>query len=156
MNLSYVIRRMRVSNFVIICVGLFILLGAALAAVKEVSFILNAEHTTGTVVDIIKTSSFQDQQYWIDYCPVVQAQTKDGRTVNFQSNDCTEPAAYAVGQQVSVYVNASDPQASEVEHFQYQFSVPTSLALIGIVILAAGTFFSYNAWKINKDLQLKM
>jgi hypothetical protein len=147
---------MRVSNFVIICIGLFVLLGAGLVAVKEITFILSAEHTTGTVIDIIKTSSFQDQQYWIDYCPVVQAKTKDSRTVEFQSNDCTKQAAYNLGHQVPVYINANDPKASEIEHFQYQFSVPISLALISVAIFAAGLFFSYNAWQVNKDLHLKM
>ncbi len=152
MNLSYAIRRMRVSNFVIICIGLFVLLGAALLALKEAAFILSAERATGTVTDIIKTSTFQDQQYWIDYCPVVQAKMKEGRSIEFQSSDCTHPAAYKAGQQVPVYINVNKPDASEVEHFQFQFSVPISLALIGLVILAAGLFFSYNAWRVNKDL----
>ncbi len=118
-----------------VLVGLaFLGLGGYLT-VQEMLYLNRAVQVTGTVTDLSISTSYQDQQYWTDYCPVVDFRTQDGRQVEFTSDVCQDPPEYKVGQKVSLYYDTRDPKNVQFNNFIEKYSAPVSAAVAGAVVL---------------------
>jgi hypothetical protein len=131
-----------------VLIGLAILIGGAVSAVKQSRESARRMGATGTVVDLVK-QSFTPGSAGV-YCPVVEFTTTAGQTVRFESQFGTMPATHQVGQTVAVRYEVADPQKAEVDSATSRWLVPGcmigmglgflvlggSLLLIGILVLA--------------------
>jgi len=131
-----------------VLIGLAILIGGAVSAVKQSRESARRMGATGTVVDLVK-QSFTPGSAGV-YCPVVEFTTTAGQTVQFESQFGTMPATHQVGQTVAVRYEVADPQKAEVDSATSRWLVPGcmigmglgflvlggSLLLIGILVLA--------------------
>jgi hypothetical protein len=112
---------------------------AAYFYVQELSYLQRAEKLTGTVTDLEASTSFQDQQYWTDYCPVVEFRTNEGRDVKYTSDACSDPPDYKVGQKVNMYYDPQDPNATQMQDkYGGMYAGVFIPAIIGIVFALIG------------------
>jgi len=126
---------------------------AAVNFLQELIFLRGAEQVTGTVTDIAMSTSFQDQQTWTDFCPVVTFQTRAGRSVEYNSEVCQSEPAYQVGQKVVMLYDPRDPKSSQMQNWQDQYDstlgpiiLGAFIGFIGLIILLAS---------IQKDREIR-
>src|ERR1700674_1777087 len=91
-------------------IGIAVLIGGVVAAVKQVRKSGRGVATTGTVVDLVKRV-FSPGTAGV-YCPVVEF-TAAGRPVRFESQFGTMPASHRVGQSIAIRYDPADPQKAE-------------------------------------------
>jgi hypothetical protein len=134
-----------------VLIGLAILIGGAVSAVKQSRELARQVGATGTVVDLVKRV-FNPRSGGV-YCPVVEFTTAAGQAVRFESQFGTMPATHQVGQVVAVRYEAADPQKAEVDSATSRWLVPGcmigmglgflilggSMLLIGILVLAGSS-----------------
>ena len=106
---------------------------AALDFVQEVIFLHSAEQAMGTVTDIGASTSYQDQQYLTDYCPVIDFQTKAGRAVKYDSQVCSNKPEYKLGQQVMIYYDPRNPTNSQMQNWIDEYSSVVGPIIIGLI-----------------------
>lgn len=132
---------MKVATFSALVLGLFglCLLGlGGYLILREMHYLQTAVLTTGTVADLATSTSFQDQRYWTDYCPVIHFQTTNGQDEEYDSTNCQNPPAYKVGQKVDLYYDSQDPTNVQFHTFLDQYSAPTAAAVGGAFFLLLG------------------
>ena len=132
-------------------IGLAILVGGVVSAVKQSRELARQVGATGTVVDQVKRVI--NARSGGVYCPVVEFTTAVGQAVRFESQFGTMPATHHVGQTVTVRYEVTDPQRAEVDSTTSSWLVPGcmiamglgffvlggSLLVIGIVVLAGSS-----------------
>ena len=127
---------MKIFSQVLTGIGLvLILIGGVLYLINFI-FISQAELVTGSVASITKSV---DPDYNSELlCPVVKYTTKAGQTLSYDSNVCTSPAAYAVGDQVEIYYNPANPTQAQIKNFWSQNLEAVSMAGMGLPFVAIG------------------
>jgi hypothetical protein len=121
---------MKVFSQILLGIGLvLILIGGVLYLVNAV-FTSQAELVPGSVVSITKSV---DPDYNSElYCPVVKYTTKAGQTLTIDSDVCSSPADYAVGDQVQVYYNPGSPSQAQIRNFWSQNLEAVSMTGMGL------------------------
>jgi hypothetical protein len=119
-----------------ILIGLAILIGGAVAAVKQSRESARRVGATGTVVDLVKRV-FTARSGGV-YCPVVEFTTAAGQAVRFESQFGTMPATHQVGQTVAVQYELADPQKAEVDSPTSRWLVPGCMIGMGLGFLVLG------------------
>lgn len=119
-----------------ILIGLAILIGGAVAAVKQSRESARRVGATGTVVDLVKRV-FTARSGGV-YCPVVEFTTAAGQVVRFESQFGTMPATHQVGQTVRVHYDVADPQKAEVDSVTSRWLVPGCMIGMGVGFLVLG------------------
>ena len=122
-----------------VLIGLSVLIGGVVAAVKQSRKAARSTAATGTVVDLVKRV-FNPGSAGV-YCPVVQFTTALGQPVRFESEFGTMPASHRVGQSVAVRYDAADPQKAEVDSATSRWLVPGCMIGMGIGFLVMGVVF---------------
>ena len=123
------------TGFVMIIIGAFLV-------VNEQLFLGNVEKTTGRVTgfDVSTDSDGGDS-----YCPVVEFTTRAGQTVSYDSNFCSAPPAYSVGQQVNMIYDPRNPKNAQLQGFFEAYTAPLVVGGLGFLffgIAVFGTVFS--------------
>lgn len=118
--------------------GLLLLLGAGLWAQSIQSFIAEAGHTRGVVVELKRTRSTNSGTV---YNPVVQFYSAEGELVEFTSSLGSNPPAYEEGEEVEVLYNAEAPQDAMINSFGQLWFGITLLSVAGSVFLLVGLLF---------------
>jgi len=72
-------KRLMIWTLIFVAIAAIFFAWAAFNFVQELVFLHNADKVIGTVTDISVSTSFQDQQTWTDFCPVIKFQTQTGR-----------------------------------------------------------------------------
>lgn len=130
---------MKLSAIICLAVGVILLVVAGYFFVQEQSFLQRAEHLTGTVTDLSISTSFQDQQTWTDYCPVIDFRTNQGKSVEYTSDTCSNPADYKVGQKVNIYYDPNDPNATQMpDKYASQYAGVFIPLIVGFIFAAIG------------------
>jgi hypothetical protein len=96
----------------------------------------NGELVTGTVTDFSVSTDADDNSE--SYCPQVRYTTKAGQTLTYDSNFCSSPPAYDVGQKVELYYDPKKPEDVQMKGFWVQYLTIVILGCIGLPILAFG------------------
>jgi hypothetical protein len=130
---------MKISTLIYLAIGaIFLALGVYFFS-QELGFLQRAEKLTGTVTDNVASTSYQNEHYSTDYCPVVDFQTQEGRNVEYTSDVCQAPPNYAVGQKVTIYYDPKDPNAIQMpDKYGGQYAGVFIPGIIGIVFLLIG------------------
>lgn len=119
-----------------ILIGLAILIGGAVSAVKQSRESARRVAATGTVVDLVKRV-FTARSGGV-YCPVVEFTTAAGQVVRFESQFGTMPATHQVGQTIRVHYEVADPQKAEVDSVTSRWFVPGCMIGMGLLFFVLG------------------
>lgn len=119
-----------------VLIGLGILVGGAVSAVKQSRELARSVAATGTVVDLVKRV-INPRSSGV-YCSVVEFTTAAGQAVRFESQFGTMPATHQVGQTVAVRYKVADPQKAEVDSATSRWLVPGCMMGMGLAFLILG------------------
>jgi hypothetical protein len=122
-----------------VLIGVAVLIGGVVAAVKQGRKSARGVAATGTVVDLVKRV-FNPGSAGV-YCPVVDFATATGQRVRFESQFGTMPASHRVGQSVAVRYDPADPQKAEVDSVTANWFVPGCTIAMGLGFLVMGVVF---------------
>ena len=120
-------------------IGVAVLIGGAVAAVKQARKSGRGVTATGTVVDLV-SRVFNPGSAGV-YCPVVDFTTATGQPVRFESQFGTMPASHRVGQSIAVRYDPADPQKAEVDSATANWFVPGCTIAMGLLFLVMGLVF---------------
>jgi hypothetical protein len=122
-----------------VLIGVAVLIGGAVTALKQSRKAACGTAATGTVVDLVQRV-FNPGSAGV-YCPVVEFTTALGQQVRFESDFGTMPASYQVGQSVAVRYDTADPQKAEVDSATSRWLVPGCMVGMGLGFLGMGLVF---------------
>ena len=127
---------MKILSQILVGIGaVLILIGGVLYLINFI-FTSQSDLVTGSVVSITKSL---DEDYQSELlCPVVKYTTKAGQTLSYDSNICTSPAAYAIGDQVEIYYNPGNPTQAQIKDFWSQNLEAVSMTGMGLPFIAIG------------------
>ena len=127
---------MKIFSQILIGIGLVLLIfGGVLYAVNMI-FVSQAELVNGTVISL---STNIDPDYNSELlCPVVKYTTKAGQSLSFNSDVCSSPAKYAVGDQVQVYYNPQNPTQAQLKDFWSQNLEAVTMTGMSLPFLVLG------------------
>ena len=120
-------------------IGVAVLIGGVVAAVKQSRESANAAVATGTVVDLV--SRVISPGTGGVYCPVIEFSTAAGQPVRFESEFGTMPASHRVGQTIAVRYGLANPQSAEVDSATANWFVPGCTIAMGLLFFAMGLAF---------------
>ena len=122
-----------------VLIGVAVLIGGAVTAVKQSRKAARSIAVTGTVVDLVRRV-FNAGSAGV-YCPVVEFTTASGQAVRFESEFGTMPASHRVGQSIAVRYDTADPQKAEVDSATSRWLVPGCMVGMGLGFLGMGLVF---------------
>jgi hypothetical protein len=122
-------------NFLTI-LGLLFVAGAGIAFALGNSFRSKAELATGRVTGFTVSVDSEDNSE--TYCPQVRYETSSGEGVTYNSNFCSSPPAYEVGEEVEIYYDPAAPEQAQIKGFWSQYLLVTIFSCIGLPLLAVG------------------
>ena len=122
-----------------VLIGLAVLIGGVVTAIRQTRNEARGVTATGTVVDLVQRVLNPGSAGV--YCPVVQFTTALGQPVRFESGFGTMPASHRVGQSIAVRYDPADPQKAEVDSATSRWLVPGCMIGMGIMFLAMGVLF---------------
>jgi hypothetical protein len=114
-----------------VAIGVLALAWGAIDLVRTVHFVKNAEHATGTVVDVSREIDDEGDEF---FYPVVRFTTAEGKEFEFKSDSGSNPASHSTGDEVDVLYDPDDPDDAQLSGF-------FDLWLFTIVPFAIGTGF---------------
>ncbi len=121
-----------------LAIGVGMLIVAAVMLVRTVWFVAEAEHATGTVVDLFRDS---DSDGTVSNYPVVRFVTADGETIEFVSSTSSSfPVSESPGDRVEVLYDPDDPYGAQLSGVFHVWLPPAIFAIIG-------TSFVVTAWR---------
>jgi Protein of unknown function (DUF3592) len=121
-------------KYIFALLGAALLLGAFFSYQNTSNFIEEAVEIQGTVTDL----SYSRSDDSISYYPVVEFQTANGRSVEFQSSSGSNPAPYDIGESVSVLYRVGEPISARLNGFFSLWGLPLILAIMGGVFFLIG------------------
>jgi len=117
-------RRRRLS----LAVGVVALIVGAVLLVRTVQFVAEAEHATGTVVDM---SRERDSEGDVSFHPVVRFRTAQGDTIVFVSSYGSSSPSESPGDRVEVLYDPDDPSDAKLSGLFQVWLFPAVVLLIG-------------------------
>ena len=127
-------------KFVMLVVGVAMLAGAVYMYNNTRSFLANAVHAQGTVLDLERTESVtrdgNNSHLSVSYFPVVQFTDGSGRQIKFTSGSGSNPPAYSRGDKVEVLYHADAPEKARINGFMSLWFGPLLVGGLGVVFTA--------------------
>jgi hypothetical protein len=127
-------------------VGTVLLVGAAVAAAFTARFIVNAERTEGTVIDLSRS---EDSEGSVTYNPVVEF-TVDGRSIQFTSSSGSSSPP-SVGDRVEVLYDPDDPSDARLSGFLDLWFFPLVAGALALVCGVVGLVFLLRTRRPSKE-----
>jgi hypothetical protein len=122
-----------------VLIGIAVLVGGVIGAVKQSREGARRVSATGTVVDLLKR--VVNPGSGGIYCPVVEFTTAAGQTVRFESEFGTMPAGHQLGQSIGVKYDPGNPQMAEVDSATSRWLGPGCMIGMGVLFLGMGLVF---------------
>ena len=94
------------------------------------SFVQSAEHTEGTVIEIVKSRN-KDGDYM--FSPVVEYSDHQGQRHEYHSTTKTKPSFYSVGDKVQMLYDRERPDSANIDHWLSLYLGPLVLGFIAAV-----------------------
>ena len=129
---------MKIFSQALIGIGLVLLIIGGVLYAMNLVFVNQAELVSGTVISLSRDI---DPDYNSELlCPVVKYTTKAGQNLSFNSDVCSSPANYAVGDQLQVYYNPQVPTQAQIKDFWSQNLAAVTMAGTGLPFIVLGVF----------------
>jgi hypothetical protein len=122
-----------------VLIGIAVLIGGVVGAVRQSRESAQRVAATGTVVDVVQRVVNPGSAGI--YCPIVDFTTAAGQPVRFQSEFGTMPASHEVGQSIAVRYDPNNPQKAEVDSATSRWLVPGCMIGMGVLFLGMGLVF---------------
>jgi hypothetical protein len=122
-----------------VLIGIAVLIGGVVGAVKQSRESARRVAATGIVVDLVMRVVNPGSAGI--YCPTVDFTTPAGQSVRFQSEFGTMPASHQVGQSIAVRYDPNNPQTAEVDSATSRWLVPGCMIGMGVLFLGMGLVF---------------
>jgi hypothetical protein len=127
----------RLGKFALIPVGLLLVLGAAWTVWSTKTWVAHAIEVPGSVIEMVRMRNSDNTGYM--FAPVVRFQTREGRTIEFQSSLSSNPPGYRTGQTVSVLYDPDEPRSAAIRGVFSLWFMSIILGFIGSIFLIVGT-----------------
>ncbi|WP_406447334.1 DUF3592 domain-containing protein [Streptomyces sp. NBC_00876] len=134
-------------TFATIAFGAVFLVVAVILAGVTVSFLADAEHAPGTVVELEWRNDHNGASHKrrasdkpVAY-PVVEFTSADGEARTFRSSTGSNPPSYEEGEQVEVLYRAGSPEDARIKGFASLWLLPLIFGGVGLVFATIGTAF---------------
>lgn len=124
---------MRWFSILFLAIGLALLAGASAIWRNHANFAAHAQRTSGTVVDLIFSSSSKGGG---TYAPSVEFEA-DGRVIHIRGSG-TNPPAFSRGEQVSVLYLPGNPESGRIDSFSENWLGILIMSGIGLVFAGIG------------------
>ena len=131
--------------FLLSAVGaLFLVLGIR-SSLRTRRFVSQASSATGAVTGVKTRTSTSHSSDGFDVrsyrYPVVRFQTRDGRTVEFESRTGTTSFSQGPGERVEVLYDPLKPEEARIKTFMMLWFVPLIFVVLGFFMFAFGMLF---------------
>jgi hypothetical protein len=127
----------RLGKFALIPIGLLLVLGAAWTVWSTKTWVAHAIEVPGSVIEMVRMRNSDNTGYM--FAPVVRFQTREGRTIEFQSSLSSNPPGYRTGQTVSVLYDPDEPRSAAIRGVFSLWFMSIILGFIGSIFLIVGT-----------------
>src|SRR5262249_20309924 len=114
-------------------VGVILLVGAGYFFLDTLHDIVANARADGTVIDLI-TEPHEDDTYY----PRVRFTTLTGEPLEFTSKFGTHPAAFGIGETVTVLYDPANPTVARIGSFLGLWAAPLGLVFMALVFSAIG------------------
>ncbi len=141
---------MKLFAFIFSGVGLLLLSIAAYLFFQEKEFIAHAQTSTGKVTALRRNV---DSKGGVTYYPEVSYTTPDGKVHVFDSNYGSNPASYAVGEEVEIYYQPGKPAEAEIKGFMSQWLAVMITGFLGTIFSTIGGGVALSLLKTRKKHQ---
>lgn len=121
-------------------IGALMVICAVLLALERGLFVLTAERTTGTIKSLVESSSKEEEA---TYAPEFSFVDDRGQKHTTQSSLYGPLDEYKIGQQVPVLYSSFWFGRSAIDAYDQVWGLTTALAIIGSMLLGAGTVRLY-------------
>lgn len=111
--------------------GLILLTISLFLVCQQQAFLSQSVITTGTITEL---KEYRSQKNSLTYCAVGQFKAADGEKYKFESDFCSYPPSFEVGDTVSVLYHPDRPQEAQINSFW-------SLWFVSIFLFAMGFLF---------------
>lgn len=116
-------------------------------------FVADAETTSGTVIELLRS---RDSDGDVTYRPLVVYETAAGAKVEFASSLSARPAAYEVGESVTVLYQPDRPRQARLKDRFSIWGPSILLSGFGLVFLAIGATTSlWPLWRAHRARRLR-
>jgi hypothetical protein len=126
----------KVFSKVLLAIGLILLAVAGIMYAFSTIFVSRAELVNGSVTAI---NPYYNPDYnSTTYCPLVIFTTKTGQKLTLDSEVCSSPADYKVGDELQVYYDPQNPANAQIKNFWSQNLQAVSIGALGLPFFALG------------------
>ena len=122
--------------------GLFLFIGIWMLLDTQ-RFVARASPAPGVVIELLRT---RDSDGDVLYKPLVRYETAAGATVEFTSNGASRPAAYDVGEAVTVLYDPAHPHKARLKGQWALWGLSTIFAGLGTVFFLIGASVGLWPW----------
>jgi len=146
-------KRFRWFVIIFLGVGVLMLFGALALWNKTRGFLARAHQASGTVVELIEVRDKEGSSTWK---PVVAFTASDGRKTRFTDSVSSRPAAYDVGEAVTVLYLPGEAGEAHIKGFSSLWLGTTILGGLGVIFsgIGAGIVFAMRAGEKKKHYLL--
>ena len=120
-----------------LAIGVVVLIVGAVMFVLTVRFVAEAEHATGTVVDLSRRSNSEGT---VLFYPVVRFVTANGETIEFVSSSGSAPALESPGDRVEVLYDPDDPSHAKLSGLFHLWFGPAILSVLSACFITVAWF----------------
>jgi hypothetical protein len=128
-------KRFRWFVIIFLGVGLLMLFGALMFWKKTRGFLARAHQASGTVVELLEVRDNEGSSMWK---PVVAFTDDNGHKTRFTDSVSSRPAAYDVGEAVTVLYLPGEPGEAHIKGFSSLWLGTTVLGGLGLAFTAIG------------------
>lgn len=125
---------MRIGGFIMLGLGLLSLAITIGFGGSVLWFRTHALQTHGTVIAEVLTPYADGNMY----CPTIRYTTREGQTLEHDSDICAWPPAYEEGQQVTVYYDRTNPKDVQRVSLFGNWFIPGLFGFLGIIFTISG------------------
>jgi hypothetical protein len=129
----------RLPGMIFFGIGLALLAVALVLTGLAVSFRLNAERVTATVIE-------NELRHYSDgnsYCPILSFTTRLGQTYTHRSDVCSWPPSFENGDKATIYYDPNNPNNSQLDSFLGVWFVPVLFTFMGLIFGGVGYFILF-------------
>lgn len=135
-------------GFIFTMLGFLMLLGGGLWAQKTFSFKNQAQVVEGEVVALVANRGSDSTTYAPKYSFIVV-----GQQYTVISNTSSNPAAYSVGEKVSVLFDPSNPFEARIDSFMGLWFGPILISVMGSIFLLVGVIPLFLLWRRGSNIE---
>lgn len=131
MTLFFRIRNRFVILTVTACLGVGLLVASAASLFINERFAMSAERADGRVIELVRYRGRAG------YRPTIEFETAEG-TIRVTSGSESSPPLYRVGERITVFYDAKNPQSYLIDSFSERYLLSLIYGVLGIVFSSTG------------------